>query len=283
MGPKSSSVADRETDNFEGQLYAFWRSVASNYSMRDLTFHQDKLPALSGLTKRMYLQGCKTNYLAGLWEGDLRLGLLWFVESRRPNAAPGASVPYLGPSWSWISQIDRQVSFVGNYNAWNLRKLAMTVIGSTCVLATENPFGPVKSGYLLLSGTVKHAKAIGTLTREEIRQFGFIQCRFYAGAIKDNESGQTIGGISFDDDVQPAELVEFEFLLIAVGCSTSGNSFGGNDLFFRGLALVRKDGSEDYERIGLATIAKQDWFGNIKPCEDGRRIFAVDDDQKYRK
>jgi hypothetical protein len=263
-------------------LYKFWCAVVTNYSRRDLSFHQDKLPALSGLAKRMHLI-CNTDYLAGLWQSEFTQGLLWYVESRRPNAASGAPVPYLSPSWSWISQIDKQVSFVNDYLCWNLGKLGMTKIKAKCKLATNNPFGPVKDGYLLVTGTMKQAKARVTGEDCEIKGFEDTGAGRWGGTIMDEESGRTIGGINFDDDVQILGLIEFDFLLV-LATNNGRHTTGSVGRFtFRGLAIVKKDNSEDYQRIGLATIVEQDWLGNIIPHENGFGTLAVDDDQKYRK
>lgn len=57
-------------------LLDLWYELVENYSQRDLTEHGDVLPALSGLASAAHrVQGSR--YLAGLWEIDIQLGLLW--------------------------------------------------------------------------------------------------------------------------------------------------------------------------------------------------------------
>ena len=52
----------------------------------------------------------RDRYLAGIWEGDLHLGLMWAVHDR-PSSAPSC---YLGPTFSWVSA-NRPISF---YTTW---------------------------------------------------------------------------------------------------------------------------------------------------------------------
>ncbi|RDL36318.1 uncharacterized protein BP5553_05670 [Venustampulla echinocandica] len=259
-------------DSFQQNLYNDWYAIVTNYSGRALAFEQDKLPALAGVAKRMYMI-CKTNYLAGLWKDDLVFGLLWHVEPTRDRASLRKPACYLGPSWSWVSRIDRQVGFVDYASRPRYEQtFGMTVIESRCVLATPNKFGSVKDGHLLLSSVMKHAKARVVAEYFEIKGFEGIGHRNWRGAIKDDDSGETIGGVYFDEDVQALEQVEFDFFLIYFEDADHGSNWNKRRYVFRGLALIRKNNSDDYQRIGLATIVKQDWFGDI----------SVDNDRKYR-
>lgn len=73
-----------------------WRKTVEFYSTLNLTFPTDKLPALSGLAKRMSEHRPREIYLAGLWSNSLNLDLLWM-----PHGPERAQEEYLGPSWSW--------------------------------------------------------------------------------------------------------------------------------------------------------------------------------------
>jgi hypothetical protein len=53
-----------------------WYKLVENYFQRDLTEYSDILPALSGLASAVHTVRGK-RYLAGLWESDIQLGLLW--------------------------------------------------------------------------------------------------------------------------------------------------------------------------------------------------------------
>ncbi|OCK81956.1 HET-domain-containing protein, partial [Lepidopterella palustris CBS 459.81] len=80
-----------------------WRAIVEEYSKLKLTCEKDKLPALSGLAR--YMQQYRTDrYLAGLWEDELPISLLW-----RPTE-PGRTYrpsKYTAPSWSWASVVGK--------------------------------------------------------------------------------------------------------------------------------------------------------------------------------
>ena len=75
-----------------------WRGIVEYCSGKDLSFGTDKLPAVSGLAKIMgsVISG---EYLAGIWERDLPLGLLWGPSKGSSWAYPKQkSGPYVAPS-----------------------------------------------------------------------------------------------------------------------------------------------------------------------------------------
>lgn len=75
-----------------------WRDIVQRYSSLELTFHDDKLPALSGIVDALSWMGIKpTAYLAGLWCGSLVQDLLWktvYADSLKSTKSP---------SWSWAA------------------------------------------------------------------------------------------------------------------------------------------------------------------------------------
>ncbi|KIJ48704.1 hypothetical protein M422DRAFT_115074, partial [Sphaerobolus stellatus SS14] len=85
-------------------LHSMWRTVVEDFTLLDLTYESDRLPALSGLAQRFAEYFPKNErYLAGLWEGDLARDLLW-----KPGRVPLGTTAMMekkdiGPSWSWSS------------------------------------------------------------------------------------------------------------------------------------------------------------------------------------
>lgn len=74
-----------------------WYRVIRKFCFRNITFEEDKFPAISGLAKEVKrLTGYE--YLAGIWKEDIHNGLLWSVES--PAKYPST---YVAPSWSWAA------------------------------------------------------------------------------------------------------------------------------------------------------------------------------------
>jgi hypothetical protein len=90
----------------EGQMnneLALWTKIIEHYSRRQISLHQDRLPAISSLTRFMGERAGR--YLAGSWEAQLPNCLLWVLpEGHRPDLPSyTGSCP---PSWSWASTKD---------------------------------------------------------------------------------------------------------------------------------------------------------------------------------
>ncbi|ETS73638.1 hypothetical protein PFICI_14584 [Pestalotiopsis fici W106-1] len=92
-------------------LYKTWAErVIANYSPRELTQNQDRLPALSGLAQIFGQSLPGDEYAAGLWRNDLHRGLGWILRIPPHESLSGLlddlsdNDSYIGPSWSWISR-----------------------------------------------------------------------------------------------------------------------------------------------------------------------------------
>ncbi len=73
-------------------------ALVQESSGRELTFVSDRLPALSGIMRRIH-EAIPGDYLGGLWSCDIVSGLLWYA-----GAARHLNVEtYYAPSWSWAS------------------------------------------------------------------------------------------------------------------------------------------------------------------------------------
>jgi hypothetical protein len=92
--------APTEMSSAEGALNhaRSWSHVIEEYSARDLTILEDKLPALSGLASKF---GSLTGftYIAGLWRESLFYDLVW----QRDIAPIPVPSTWLSPSFSWAS------------------------------------------------------------------------------------------------------------------------------------------------------------------------------------
>ncbi|KAF9637816.1 putative het-domain-containing protein [Lasiodiplodia theobromae] len=96
------------------QLYRIWEFLVQDYSIRRLTYPDDKLPALAGLAA-YFQRALNDAYLAGLWKGHFVHELCWTVDAKRAQATGGVSLPptWRAPSWSWMS-IDGPIAFEAN-------------------------------------------------------------------------------------------------------------------------------------------------------------------------
>ena len=86
-------------------LQQWWARVVHLYTSAHLTFARDKLPALSGIARRIHSQK-GGQYLAGLWrEENIEAQLCWRVHE--PTTRP---TTWRAPSWSWAS-VDGPISY----------------------------------------------------------------------------------------------------------------------------------------------------------------------------
>ncbi|KAJ4327851.1 hypothetical protein N0V84_001661 [Fusarium piperis] len=129
-------------------LWGYYSTVSS-YSRRKLTFSTDKLPAFSGLAQRLQpLIGY--NYLAGLWAGDIRQGLLWGAYETGKSLEHVK--PYRAPSWSWASR-DGPVYFRRELNDKASDPGDVEILEAQAEPKDKRaPFAEVTQGYLLLRG-----------------------------------------------------------------------------------------------------------------------------------
>jgi len=146
-----------------------WATAVGWYMERHLTYPRDVLPALSGIAKHLapVLGGTAQGYVAGMWRDQCMFAQLgWFTAS--PSTAP-RSTELLGPTWSWVVATDTPVQFAPFLWAivsWSSRHLDVdwarsvrenpiktcTVLDAQATLATADPTGAVKDGFVLLQG-----------------------------------------------------------------------------------------------------------------------------------
>lgn len=117
-----------------------WYDIVEEYTQRQITNYEDRLPALAGLAEQ-YTKATRKCYLAGIWLEDLPLALLWDPcdDYKRPRS-------YCAPSWSWASvagHVRFPVSRIGA-NA--------TVISAHREYRPLGSLSAVKSGWLDIKG-----------------------------------------------------------------------------------------------------------------------------------
>ncbi|CAO2655697.1 Nn.00g045000.m01.CDS01 [Neocucurbitaria sp. VM-36] len=90
-------------------LVFHFHRIVEQYSSLQLTKTADRLPALSGLCRRV--QDLRGDYLAGLWSDSICFDLMWRVNIIKLDLNNGTRPSdYRGPSWSWVS-VDSPVSY----------------------------------------------------------------------------------------------------------------------------------------------------------------------------
>ncbi|KAH8806085.1 heterokaryon incompatibility protein-domain-containing protein [Xylogone sp. PMI_703] len=120
-----------------------WHIVVAIYSTLNLTKETDKLPAISAVAEQISASKPGQEYLAGLWSDSLIDDLMWETAPVEGNRY----TTWTAPSWSWAS-VRSSVDWDPNNE---YRPLA-TVTNASCVYASDNPFGVLKTGTISLRG-----------------------------------------------------------------------------------------------------------------------------------
>ena len=148
----SSSLALRQIPASKAQIYEDWFEVTTVYAACGLTNAEDKLMALAGVAAE-FAVALGDRYIAGLWESNLVIQLLWYVDHsmiRGPGKRSRRSPVYRGPSWSWVS-IEAPISF----SELERGSIHARVLDTRIELVDERtPFGQVKGGAIEICGTL---------------------------------------------------------------------------------------------------------------------------------
>jgi hypothetical protein len=127
-------------------LQSWWAEVVRLYTGADLTFARDKLPALSGVARRIHGQK-GGQYLAGLWRAErIEAQLCWRVDGPRIRPAE-----WRAPSWSWAS-VDGPVFYTPTQPGICDETYAHVVDASVTPLAGD-VFGQLSAGRLDIACT----------------------------------------------------------------------------------------------------------------------------------
>ncbi|KAH7417180.1 hypothetical protein BKA64DRAFT_701964 [Cadophora sp. MPI-SDFR-AT-0126] len=129
-----------------------WRDMVKEYTKRQLTLPEDKLPALAGVAAEIAsLSGQK--YLAGLWNDDLIHSLLWCLDfAMTPLPRPSQ---YRAPSWSWAA-IDSPVTWSKAILGFLDDEVAKVLSWKVAPQWEESPFGQSSyGGSLTIRGSMR--------------------------------------------------------------------------------------------------------------------------------
>lgn len=124
-------------------LMSGWCKFVTQYSRKQLTFEEDRLPAISGIAKQ-FAQATQYNWAAGLWLEQMPEILLW---DTRSSVAASQQSRGRGPTWSWAS-LGRPCHF--SPSILQDPFVVSKVLGVKCKTVDGNPFGTVSEGTLRL-------------------------------------------------------------------------------------------------------------------------------------
>jgi hypothetical protein len=97
-----------------------WTGIIQDYSSRQLTYSQDRLPALAGLIAEFRRLEVAGRCVAGIWDAHAHNQLLW-IQSTPTHPSTSVTTPQPSersslPSWSWAS--------TGTTVWWNVYQVA---------------------------------------------------------------------------------------------------------------------------------------------------------------
>ena len=147
----------REHFKTKEKVFLEWYRSVNAYSLRDLTYKSDKLPALSGYAHAMHelIGGA---YLAGIWEQDLLVGLTWYVFTKGRHFVKRCQKR--APSWSWASldgAIIHDLPWMKNCYRQQESSLRLKIIEANVAPTSSDCMGQVADGFLKVSGHIKRA------------------------------------------------------------------------------------------------------------------------------
>ncbi|KAF9872843.1 hypothetical protein CkaCkLH20_09706 [Colletotrichum karsti] len=151
-----------------------WQSLVEQYSKRVLSLQSDRLPALSGVARRIrHADPTVGSYLAGLWHKDLLWHLLWQVDhaqipidshhylSQNQNRLVGSFCDASAlqrrsrePTWSWISTSWPVKWFSASPEIFRSHRPSASFREAQCVVDPINPLGDVSSGKITLTASI---------------------------------------------------------------------------------------------------------------------------------
>lgn len=234
---------------------ATWNVLVQEYSSRDITYRQDRLPAIAGMAKRLRQLGQNRRYLAGLWEDTFVSNLMWQASSRSANM-PRAS-EWIAPTWSWASAA-AGVRYFGQ--PWVELDISdrIRLLDASCELVHDDATLGVSSAQMTISGPT----FIATI-QYQARDDGNARCRLEASGVSSNE---------FHADYDLTHPGAFQVSPdTSVLCMEAGNvTIYGEDGFGMHALVFRRLSNGIHERIGVA-----EWHEDIRKISDRAETISI--------
>jgi hypothetical protein len=227
-------LRDYQPKNFP--VWEGWVSLVEMYSIRNFSVPQDRNVALSGLAERFAPFFPSQRYVAGMWEGSLPKGLLWYVDTATLDRPRDGRAP----SWSWQS-VDEFVRCYGGDD-----QVVCTTLSVDYTLADSGArFGAVTGASLKLQGPSfsiewRYIRSEGKPSKNDKSETRILELEH------SDDSESWIPLLSLLLDARENDTRWTEVLLFAIECNE-------DDLVERGLALGQdEDATRDsnFRRIG---------------------------------
>ncbi|KAH8802413.1 heterokaryon incompatibility protein-domain-containing protein [Xylogone sp. PMI_703] len=241
-----------------GEGWSHWQTLCSHYTWRELTFPQDKLPAISGMAN-MVSRKLQSQYLAGLWKDNLMHDLFW-----KTVAVVTRPKEYRAPSWSWAS-LDGRV----RWQMWRDFLLCSgcrtycTILDASTTPAGLDPYGSVKDGFLKVRGVLREVKIVRMINGES----QYLHRLYY--------EGQEIGEANLDSEENDAQVSSRGTTcqaLVMAECRSKGEQKAPVRGLLLGKTGQKRDGYEEFMRLGMFTL----FLGATLDQHDGHGTYDTD-------
>jgi hypothetical protein len=223
------------------EILGLWYEVLALFVKRDLTYGDDKLPALSGIVSVFdtALSGeGGPSYMAGVWKQDVARGLMWMVPSQEKRRVP---------SWSW-SSVDSRV--------WLMRRMKEPVcdISDICFSVTPigiAPFGRVEHATLRFKGLIRKVPRLEK-RGDSFPAWDKEKEYLYPNALAKDEDEQVIGKVFLDEPWFEHEKHNADDQTVYCIQIRHNRSVSHGDGKAEALLVCRVSNDQNiYERVGL--------------------------------
>jgi hypothetical protein len=146
----------------DGAVWDAWHRIVEQYSKRDLTVANDKLPAISGVANKVK-EAMSSPYIAGVWEHNLAPDLLWSTcSTAMPDAHYFAPETYCAPSFSWASLSTPVSYYTPDEEERKVFQPSVAMVSSSVPMTGLNPLGGVTNAAITLNGPTTRAMLCST-------------------------------------------------------------------------------------------------------------------------
>lgn len=126
-------------------LFEVWDEFVFRYTRTSLTYTADKAIAIGGVARAIQRRlGKSDRYLAGIWKNNWKTQIMWSCHNSSESVKSNRV-----PSWSWVS-VDGAINMQSLSEHQNITMA--TLVETDIVPVTEDPFGPLKSAVIRISG-----------------------------------------------------------------------------------------------------------------------------------
>jgi len=240
--PSSVFLGKAETSITPREAFKAWQNVLSDYGQSSVTYDEDKLIAIAGVSKRFDkpLGLGLGQFAAGLWLEFLVEGLRWTVEPRkifrkRPS--------YRAPSWSWAAVNGSLPMSAPQPDALLARGRGLIVE----VLDGKIPYAETIRGTVIVDGPFLRNVSMGL---DRLQPFGYYLSVHRSGDLPGEEEAERRIGIGqLDPGTWPAEVTFHCLGLVRRKEETSEET---ESILCDGLLLIlgQEDGMEKFVRTG---------------------------------